>query len=395
MGFKRTEIGVLPEDWEVVALIDACGFAAGKAHEPYVSEFGLYVVVNSKFISTEGDVVKRCSQNLTPAKAGDIMIVMSDLPNGRALAKTFVADQDEKYAVNQRIARLRPRKAISGFVAAYLDRNNYFLKFDDGVNQTHLLNPVFKACLLPLPPLPEQEAIAGALSDADGAVRAVERLIEKKRAVKQAALHALLTPTTRLPGFSEDWETKTLGECCARIFGGGTPSRSAEAFWNGRIPWATIKDITSHNPERTQETISEQGLEQSASKLVAAGTLIIGTRMAVGVPALFSVAVAINQDLKALELTGDNHSKYFFYWFCYKRNELESRSSGSTVSGLSTNDLRAIEISLPPLPEQRAIAAVLSDMDAAIAALEARRDKLKAVKQGIMQALLTGKVRLV
>src|SRR5690606_30649482 len=137
--------------------------------------------------------------NITPARKGDILMVMSDLPNGRALAKCFLVGQDDRNAVNQRVCILRPKAGnVPQLLFHTLNRNPYFLSFDDVVNQTHLLNPIFQKCEVAVPDDPhEQQAIAAALSDADGVVAGLERVIAKKRLIKQGAMQDLLTARRR------------------------------------------------------------------------------------------------------------------------------------------------------------------------------------------------------
>jgi type I restriction enzyme S subunit len=240
----------------------------------------------------------------------------------------------------------------------------------------------------------EQRAIAAALADVDGLITALDRLIAKKRAIKQATMQQLLTGKTRLPGFGGEWETKRLGEVLEKVVGGGTPSRSNPNFWGGDIPWVTVKDFVTFHPHRTQESITKEGLSKSASNLIPSGTLITSTRMALGKAVIYEVDVSINQDLKALFTRQNVSVQYLYYWFEYHASTLEEMGSGSTVKGLALNDLKSIEFMLADFAEQRAIAAVLSDMDAEIAALAQRRDKTQAIKQGMMQQLLTGRVRL-
>jgi type I restriction enzyme S subunit len=186
--------------WETKTLPDVSRFRGGKAHEQYIADHGRFVCVNSKFISTEGKVRKYSTANFCSAKAKDILMVMSDLPNGKALAKTFVADQDDMYAVNQRVCALTPfDDYCAEFLAYVLDRNPYFLKFDDGVSQTHLLNRVFQKCPVFVPPTKsEQTAIATVLSDMDLELAALEQRRDKTRALKQGMMQELLTGRTRL-----------------------------------------------------------------------------------------------------------------------------------------------------------------------------------------------------
>ncbi len=198
-GYKHTVVGLIPEDWDIKFLPEVCRFRGGKAHEQYISNFGMYVCVNSKFISSEGSVRKFATANFCSAKRNDILMVMSDLPNGKALAKAFLADKDNYYAVNQRVCALTAYQDSAAFLFYVLNRNPYFLKFDDGVNQTHLLNRVFEKCPIALPPtVDEQTAIAAILSDMDADIAALEQQLAKARGIKQGMMQELLTGRVRL-----------------------------------------------------------------------------------------------------------------------------------------------------------------------------------------------------
>ena len=187
-------------EWEERLLPEVSRFRGGKAHEQHIAEHGRFVCVNSKFISSDGTVRKYSTANFCCAKMNDVLIVMSDLPNGKALAKTFLADRDDLYAVNQRVCALTALDNYCGkFLSFVLNRNPYFLKFDDGVNQTHLLNRVFEKCPLLLPPTKdEQAAIATFLSDMDAEIAALESKLSKARQVKQGMMQELLTGKIRL-----------------------------------------------------------------------------------------------------------------------------------------------------------------------------------------------------
>lgn len=201
-GYKQTEVGVIPEEWDVKLLPDVLLFRSGKAHEKFISDTGAFVCVNSKFISTDGSVRKYSRENLSPAKKEDILMVMSDLPNGRALARAYFVEADDTYAVNQRVCALTAYNDWPKYLFYVLNRNPYFLRFDDGVSQTHLLNNAFQKCPIHIPAsVTEQRSIAAALSDADAMLTALERFIAKKRNIKQAAMQELLTGKRRLPGF--------------------------------------------------------------------------------------------------------------------------------------------------------------------------------------------------
>jgi len=199
VGFIDSAAGTIPVDWEVRLLPQVCRFRSGKAHESYVSDTGRFVCVNSKFISSDGKNRKFCTANLCPAALNDVLVVMSDLPNGKALAKAYFAETDDLYAVNQRVCALSAFGVHARFLFYILNRNKYFLKFNDGVNQTHLLNGVFAKSPIAIPPsLEEQAAIATVLTDMDSEITALEKRREKTKAIKQGMMQALLTGRVRL-----------------------------------------------------------------------------------------------------------------------------------------------------------------------------------------------------
>lgn len=158
-------LGDIPAHWEVKRLNSFCEFQSGKAHEPFIEADGQYVCVNARYISTNGSAVKRCTENLTPAIPGDILMVMSDLPNGRALARSFLVDDRDQYAVNQRVCRIRPRQGSSVYFSYLLNRNPQLLRYNDGKEQTHLSNSNFKLVQLLVPPETEQHEISEYLND--------------------------------------------------------------------------------------------------------------------------------------------------------------------------------------------------------------------------------------
>jgi type I restriction enzyme S subunit len=150
---------------------------------------------------------------------------------------------------------------------------------------------------------------------------------------------------------------------CISLFGGGTPSKQVPEYWNGEIPWASVKDLKSSRLKQTQDSITELGLKNSSSKLVKSGTLLIATRMAVGKAAITDIDVAINQDLKAIVCKENIDVKYLFYFLSSCENEFAKVSSGATVKGIKLKHILDLKIPLPPLTEQKQIAAILDAAD--------------------------------
>ena len=229
-GYKQTEVGVIPEDWDVKQLGTLVTYTNGKAHEQNISNSGRYVVANSKFISSEGETRKYSEHCFCPTLKGDVLMVMSDVPNGRAIAKCYWVEKDKTYTVNQRICALTPRGIDGKLLFFKLDRNPFYLAFDDGAKQTNLRKDEVLACPLGIPKSgDEQRAISGALSDVNALISGLNQLIAKKRELKQATMHQLLTGDKRLPGFHGEWETKRLGDV-ADVFKGVGLSKAALSY---------------------------------------------------------------------------------------------------------------------------------------------------------------------
>lgn len=139
-------------EWSTSKLGEVCEFRNGKAHEPFIASDGKYIVVNSKLIASDGAVRKYSNENLSPLTIGDLAIVMSDIPNGKALAKCFLVDQDDKYALNQRIGLIRTDQMEPVFLLHQLNRNKYFLSFNNGQSQTNLRKDEVLGCPVFVPP---------------------------------------------------------------------------------------------------------------------------------------------------------------------------------------------------------------------------------------------------
>ncbi|MBK5944754.1 restriction endonuclease subunit S [Halorhodospira halophila] len=412
-GYKRTEVGVIPADWSTETIFAVADYSKSRFDDgdwveaEFLTTSGVRLLqtgnigvglfkekASKKYISTQSFQQLRCKDVLP----GDLLICRLADPAGRACIAPDLGFERMITSVDVTIFRPSPELADPKFLLGVFCTPRWFSEVADrcgGSTRTRISRSQLAKIPVQLPSIEEQRAIATALSDADALIESLDRLIAKKRAIKQAAMQQLLTGQTRLPGFTGEWETKRLGDVIEKIVGGGTPSRGNPDFWGAEIPWVTVKDFSDFHPSQTQESITEVGLRKSASHLIPAGTLITSTRMALGKAVVYDVDVAINQDLKALFTTPSVDNNFVYYWFEKNAIMIGEIGSGSTVKGLSVNDLRGILFPCPPRYEQTAIATVLSDMDTEIEILERRRDKARQIKQGMMQQLLTGWVRLV
>ncbi|WP_420633078.1 restriction endonuclease subunit S [Candidatus Palauibacter sp.] len=277
--------------------------------------------------------------------------------------------------------------------------------------QANLNKDMVQDLPLPLPPLPEQRAIAAVFSDGDKLIGSLEALIAKKRAIKQAAMQQLLTGRTRLPGFTAEWAVLTLGDHLRFLRHGNYPrSRlSSNGTGHGGVKYIHYGDI--HTSERvcldpTVTALPTLAMDRAArlDRLsdgdlvfvdasedlggVGKSVEIVGVRGHQVVSGLHTIAVRFSKSALA-----DGFKAYL--QFCPRfRNHLRRLAAGTKVYATNRAHIATAELRVPPLPEQRAIAAVLADMDAEIAALERRIDKTRAVRQGMMHQLLSGSIRL-
>jgi type I restriction enzyme, S subunit len=187
------------EHWDCKKLGEIADFKNGKAHEQFIDDNGDFIVVNSKFVSTEGEVFKNSRVAFELLSIGEIAMVMSDIPNGKALAKCFVVKENNKYTLNQRICSIKAISCNSEFLYWILNRNGYFLAFDSGTGQTNLKKQEVLACPISYPKSTiEQIQIASILNEMNAEILTLERNLEKAKLIKEGMMQQLLTGKIRL-----------------------------------------------------------------------------------------------------------------------------------------------------------------------------------------------------
>jgi len=390
--YKQTEVGLIPEDWQIKLLGEIVVYKNGAAHENCVVDNGNYVIVNSKFVSTEGRVVKYSNENRCPVSKDEVLMVLSDIPNGKAIAKCYYVEENNRYTLNQRICSFKSDNVDSKFLFLILNRNPYYLQFDDGVKQTNLRNEDVLSCPIPLPPtLTEQKYIATALTDLDDLVANLDKLITKKKAIKQGAMQQLLTPT-------ESWETKPLREL-ARYRRGSFPQPYGLAKWYDDIsgmPFVQVVDVAKNNKLKveTKQRISEEGAKMSV--FVKKGTIILTIQGSIGRICITQYDAYVDRTLLIFESLLEDFNKYFFMLSVWLKFQIEKENApGGIIKTITKEALSSFEISYPNREEQDRISEILSDMEEEIEKLKSKKEKYQIIKQGMMQELLTGKTRLV
>lgn len=393
-GYKPTDAGVIPHDWDLKQLREIADFKNGRPHESDITHDGAYQLVTLDSIAIEGNLkrnhktVNVCDDSL---KRDDIVAILSDLAHGNLLGLCDVIPANGTFVLNQRVGRLRLKtNDLPQFVRHQINRQqSHFKRRGQGTSQRHVYRRDFDSLWITLPSESEQRAIAEALSDVDALITSLDKLIAKKRAIKQGAMQQLLTGRTRLPGFRGDWETKRLGEISS-ISMGRTPSRHNAKFWGGSHVWLSIADLK----EKVVSCSTEQITDLAAATMtpVPKGTLLMSFKLSIGRLCFAGCDLFTNEAICSFaSLKAD--PEYLYYalgrvdFFFYGKQAVKGYT-------LNKESLRIIDVPLPEPAEQAAIASVLSDIDSEIEALERRRNKTKHIKQGMMQQLLTGRIRL-
>jgi type I restriction enzyme S subunit len=406
-GYKQTEVGVIPEDWNIHTLKELSdkimvGIASAVTHA-YRNK-GVVLLRNQNIKSgylDDGDVLY-----LDPKyelvfknkrlKTGDLLTARTGYPG-----TTCVVPSKYKSAQSFTTLITRPNqmRIDSTYLCYYINSEKgqcFFEQNKIGGGQKNVNAGALQTMPIPLPSLPEQRAIATALADVDALITSQDKLIAKKRDIKQAAMQELLTGKRRLPGFSGEWETRQLKSVVRDFI---VPMRDKPKIFSGQIPWCRIEDFDG---KYLTESKSGQHVEDSTVrgmnlKVYPTGTLLVSCSADLGHCAIVGRPLVSNQTFIGLVVDASLASNEFFYYYMtFKADELNNLSSGTTISYLSREQFELFDVRIPPKKkEQTAIATILSDMDADLTALEQKRDKTKAIKQGMMQELLTGRIRLV
>lgn len=329
-------------------------------------------------------------------KTGDILINIV----GASIGRSCQYKLEHKHAnINQAVCLFRPKPSVNNdYIQYYLqsyDTVRRLLSTQSESARPNLSLTDLRDFIFILPPLAEQQKIARILTTWDKSISTTERLIDNSKQQKKALMQQLLTGKKRFSEFNTEWLTEPLEQIVGKIYGGGTPSKSVSEYWNGNIPWVTVKDLIATRIDDAQQYISQSGLESSSANLVPPGTIIIATRMALGKAVVASREVAINQDLKAIEASSKITSNYLHYWLLLQAKTIERLGTGSTVKGVQLETIKSLRMHIPSsLEEQQKIAAVLTNADKEIELLEQQLADLQQEKKALMQVLLTGKKRV-
>jgi type I restriction enzyme S subunit len=382
--FKQTEIGLIPEDWEVKSLSELCDNFTGLTYDPNdVRDFGTLVLRSSNIqndaLAFDNNVyVKMDIPERAMAKKGDVLVCVRN--GSKALIGKSAIVTSDGMAFGAFMTVLRANDSINKDFLLFLWRSECIqrqIQESLGATINQITNADINRYIVALPPLAEQEKIAKALSDADALISDLDALIVKKRDIKQGTMQQLLTGKKRLPGFTDEWKEKEIGEVVKIMKGQSLQSKD---FVNGTIP--VVAGGQSYAGYHNTANHIETCITISASGAYA------------GYIWLHNYPIFAS-DCSVME--GNDNVDVYFLYNVLKLNQdvIYKAQTGGAQPHIHPKDIAPLKVLCPSLSEQQAIATILTDMDNEIQALEAKRDKYTAIKQGMMQELLTGKIRLV
>jgi type I restriction enzyme, S subunit len=415
-GYKQTEVGVIPEDWDAKSLREDILLLSGHhvlARYCNMQGDGIpYLTGPSDFPNGMIQQTKFTENPTTLCQKGDILVTVKGSGSG------ILIDADASYCISRQLMSIRVKKWEGRFLLYSLQQNASQIKAAStgvipGLSRSDILNQK-----IPIPPnTSEQRSIASALSNVDALITALDRLIAKKRDIKHAAMQELLTGKKRLPGFAsgngykqtevglipEDWNSITIEGICDSEglvrgpFGGALKK---EFFVQEGFKVYEQKNAINHDADIGNYHINNEKFNELKRFEVKDGDFIVSCSGTIG--KIFQIPIGskpgiINQALLKIKIDGrvmlDKFFLNIFNWESFQKKVID-KQGGAMQNLVGMNIIRKISIPLPCLSEQHVIASVLSDMDAEIAALEIRRKKTNDLKQGMMQELLTGRIRL-
>jgi type I restriction enzyme S subunit len=415
-GYKRTEVGIIPCDWGVQRLSKLLAFGPKNGYSGRTGKDSEGTPTLSLGATTSGrmvlndETVKALEETIEPGSElflmpGDVLVQRSNTTDLVGTTAVY-SGPPGIYVYPDLMMRMRFRDSTTAQwfwrFANSTEGRRYFVSIAAGSSGSmpKISGARLRSMPIPFPSATEQRTIADTLSDVDGLLGALEALIAKKRAIKQAAMQQLLTGKTRLPGFSGEWETKRLGELGRFLKGSGVKRDDAQSGPLACVRYGELYTV-HHDWVRTFHTWVSPEVAATATRLEFGDLLFAGsgeTKEEIGK----TVAIVTNAEAYAggdiVILRPSNVVPLFFGYALNMPGVIRQKASlgqGDAVVHISATALAQVSLAVPSIDEQTAIAIVLADMDAEIAALEARRDKTRAIKQGMIQQLLTGRVRLV
>ena len=388
------------DDWEQRKLMEVAEYRNGKAHENEINDDGEYIVVNSKFVSTNGEIRKFSYAQNEPLYENEIAFVLSDVPNGRAIARTFLVDKSGKYTLNQRIAGITPHEDTDPYyLYIKMNRNEYFLKFDDGNKQTNLSIKDVLNYEDMYPSYKEQQKIGMYFQQLDHLITLHQRKCDETKKLKKFMLQKMFPkkdakkPEIRFAGFTNDWEQRKLGDWGDFYYGRSCPKWSVTE--DATIPCIRYGELYTKFGAKIDRVYSYTNMPPENLRF-SKGTEVLIPRVGENpmdynhCTWLSMKDVAIGEMISVFNT--DNNPLFTATMFnATLQNEFAMRVEGGSVTNLYFEKLKNIDVSFPSIREQEMIAAYFENIDNLITLHQRKCDELKEFKKYMLQNMFPQK----
>ncbi|WP_240154030.1 MULTISPECIES: restriction endonuclease subunit S [Streptococcus] len=392
------------EAWEQRKLGEVAQYRNGKAHENCIDENGKYIVVNSKFISTDGEVKKFSNKKNEALFENEIAFVLSDVPNGRAIARTFWVEKNDKYTLNQRIAGITPiGETFPYFLYILMNRHPYFLAFDDGAKQTNLSVSDVMGFEAYYPKYSEQQKIGAYFRNLDHLITLQQRKLEVLKEQKKTYLKLLFPakgqtkPALRFAGFEDEWKEVKLGE----VFDIVTDYVANGSFESLRNNVRTYEKDNFAYMIRLQDASNswkgpwlytdEKGYNFLSKSRLFKDDILMSNVGTVGrffqVPELDRPMTLAPNSVLIRSTSSNNQFLYFMMLTANIQDQITMRKTPGVQDKINKTDFKKVIATLPALSEQEAIGSFFQDLDKAIAKQEEKVNQLKESKQTLLRKM--------
>lgn len=391
--------------WKLQCFKEMADYRHGKAHERNVVVNGNYVIVNSKFISTNGKTEKFSNLQIEPLHEDEITFVLSDIPNGKALAKTYLISKNNRFTLNQRILGITPKRTMdSYFLKEYMNRHSYFLKFDDGANQTNLSNQDLENFKLRCPNIKEQQKIGEFFKVLDERIASQERKTAKVKALKDAYLTEMFpqegetVPKRRFKGFEGEWKAFKLKDLGMFTSNGVNKKVNKNEMLVNLLNYMDVykrKKITNENRHTLMQVTAnlDQIKKNSVEKNDVFFTPSSETPDDIG--RVMVIEESLDNTVYSYHLMRFRpyrnilHSIFPNYVFdtFYFRKQLEFAAQGVQRYVLNRDAFEELLVQLPRINEQKAISDFFRTLDDQIEVEEKKLDKLQKMKEAYLEEM--------
>ena len=386
---------------KIKKLGDVCDFYNGKAHEKAISDSGEIKVVNSKFVSSEGVKYKLTEQVIFPLFTGDICLVMSDVPNGKTLAKCFLVDADDTYSLNQRICAIRSNQFDVKFLFYQLNRHPFLLDFNNGENQTNLRKADILNCPLWVPPISEQKRIVTLLDTVFADIEQTRAKTEQNLINARELFDSYLQQVFSQKG--EGWEQKKWGDMCKFIRGPFGGSLKKSMFKPEGYAVYEQKHAIHDHIEQLRYFVDEEKFEEMKRFELKPGELIMScSGVTLGRASVIPEGAPkgiINQALLKLTANDDLDIHFLKYWIRSKifQDIIFEHAGGAAIPNVpAAKILKGIKLQIPTVEKQKIIVSEIDSMvskrDSLLRIYTEKLAALDELKKSILQKAFSGEL---